>query len=66
MEQWKASTQMKRVSVRTAGAGHAHSGVATGRVPANGTIAGAASDERATATHNIVVKLGTYTRRRKG
>lgn len=57
----ETSTEMsvKRVSVRTGGAGHAHSGVIAGQVPANGAIAEAASDGRTTATGNIVVKLGT-------
>ncbi|WP_162917124.1 hypothetical protein [Dongia deserti] len=64
MQQCQTSTQdsaVKRVSVRTGGAGHAHSGV---KEPArvNGNIAVAGSDGEATvfrSSSNIVVRLGT-------
>ena len=61
MQQCETSTEtsVKRVSVRTGGAGHAHSGVITGQVPADGAIAEAVSDDRTAITGNIIVKLGT-------
>jgi hypothetical protein len=54
----------KRVSVRSGGAGHAHSGVITGPVslPKDGASSNASWDASAKslkATNNTVVKLGT-------
>ena len=66
MQQGETSTQqnapVKRVSVRSGGAGHTHSGVVRAPDSKNGAIAGAAVDGQATvlrSTSTIIVKLGT-------
>lgn len=64
MQQCETTTEItvKRVSVRSGGAGHTQSGVANGPASKNGSIAGASSNGCATvlrSTNNIVVKLGT-------
>lgn len=65
MEECETSTQaslVKRVSVRSGGAGHAHSGVVKEPDSTNGTIVIAASDRGATVLRsksNIIVRLGT-------
>jgi hypothetical protein len=61
MQQGEASTQqtsfVKRVSVRTGGAGHAQSGVTKAPDSKNGAIDGQANVLR--STNSIVVRLGT-------
>ena len=66
MQQGDTSTRqdslMKRVSVRSGGAGHALSGVAKGPDSRNGASSGAALDRQANvlrSASNIVVRLGT-------
>ena len=66
MQQGNTSTQqdslVKRVSVRSGGAGHALSGVVKTLDSKNGAIAGAALDGQANvlrSASNIIVRLGT-------
>ncbi len=66
MQQGDTSTRqdslMKRVSVRSGGAGHALSGVAKTPDSENGAVAGATLDGQANvlrSTGNIIVRLGT-------
>jgi hypothetical protein len=59
MQQCETSTEtVKRVSVRTAGAGHAHSGVTKEPGTKNGSIARTESTVLQ-SSGNIVVRLGT-------
>lgn len=64
MQQCESSTEItvKRVSVRSGGAGHTHSGVIKEHAAKNGAIAAAAPNGCATvsrSTNSIVVRLGT-------
>jgi hypothetical protein len=64
MQQCKTSTEItvKRVSVRSGGAGHTHSGVVKECDSKNGGIAVAAANGCPTvsrSTNSIVVRLGT-------
>jgi hypothetical protein len=53
---------VKRISVRSGGAGHALSGVIKTPDSKNGAVAGVAADQQATvlrSSDNIIVRLGT-------
>jgi hypothetical protein len=65
MQECETSTQqdfsVKRVSVRSGGAGHAHSGVVKANTPHNGNPQGTVTHKRARtpkATNGKIVKLG--------
>jgi hypothetical protein len=60
MQECETSTQtsyVKRVTVRSGGAGHAHSGVVKGTVSRNGTTTDAPT-ELSKATNGKIVRLG--------